>query len=261
MFQSWADAEDDIPVPEITTNSDGTKTVVSYRLNAKGQKVKITQKIKEVKVKERVHPSIAVRRGWLKYGKEKHTSPGPDTRTTQLGEIVELKLAASWKEMEKKEEDERAEEKANLVGTKRLKCRTCGSALHLTFQCPFKDTLGPEASGEAGAAEALESTKYVPAHLRAGAPTREERDDSCTLRVSQLNTMVNEDMIRGELFGKYGPLQRVTLITHRDTGESKGFAYVTFHSESAAQKALDDLNGKGFYSLILRLEWSKKKKA
>lgn len=259
MFQSWADAEDDIPVPEITVNSDGTKTVVSYRLNAKGQKVKITQKIKEVKVKERVHPSIAIRRGWLKYGKEKHTSPGPDTRTTQLGEKVDLKLAASWKEMEKKEEEERAEEKANLVGTKRLQCRTCGSGQHLTYQCPFKDTLGAEAAG-VSTTGTLDSTKYIPAHLRPGAPSKEERDDSCTLRVSQLNTMVNEDMIRNELFAKYGPLQRVTLITHRDTGESKGFAYITFHSESMAQRALDELNGKGFYSLILRLEWSKKKK-
>ena len=74
MFQLWADAEDDIPTPEVTVNADGTKTVVSYRLNANGQKVKITQKIKEIKVKERVHPLIAVRRGWSKYGKEKHTA-------------------------------------------------------------------------------------------------------------------------------------------------------------------------------------------
>lgn len=53
VIKSWADAEDEIPTPEITTNPDGTKTVVSYRLNANGQKVKITQKIKEVKVKEK----------------------------------------------------------------------------------------------------------------------------------------------------------------------------------------------------------------
>ena len=259
MLQSWADAEDDIPIPEVTTNPDGTKIVVSYRMNAKGQKVKITQRIKEVKVKERVHPSVAVRRGWLKYGKEKHTPPGPDTRTTQLGEKVELKLATSWKEMEKKDEDERAEEKAHLVGTKKVKCRICGAGLHLTFQCPFKDTLGAEAAGETGVSESTESTKYVPTHLRAGAPSKEERDDSCTLRVSQLNTMVTEEMTRNQLFPNYGPLQRVMLITNRETGESRGFAYVTFHSEAAAERALNELNGKGFYSLILRLDWSKRK--
>ncbi|KAK8442578.1 translation initiation factor eIF3 subunit g [Candidozyma auris] len=262
MFQSWADAEDDIPVPEITTNPDGTKTVVSYRLNAKGQKVKITQKIKEVKVKERVHPSIAVRRGWAKFGKEKHTPPGPDTRTTQLGEKIELKLGASWKELEKKEEEEKMEQKVNLVSTQRLTCRTCGGD-HFTSKCPFKDTLGAEtaAPGGGGATpEPVESSKYVPVHKREGAPSREARDDSCTLRISQLNTIVDEQMLREELLGKYGPLQRCSLIRNRETGESKGFAYVTFATESLAQRALDELNGKGYYSLILRLEWSKKKK-
>lgn len=260
MFQSWADAEDDIPTPEVTTNPDGTKTVVSYRLNAKGQRVKITQKIKEVKVKERVHPSIAVRRSWAKYGKEKHTPPGPDTRTTQLGEKVDLKLGASWKEMEKKEEEEKMEQKANLVSTQRLKCRTCGGD-HFTSKCPFKDTLGAETAGESATPDPTESsTKYVPVHMRGGAPSLESRDDSCTLRMSQLNTVVNEDMIRQELLGKYGPLQRVTLVRNRETGESKGFAYVTFATEQLAQQALDDLNGKGYHSLILRLEWSKRKK-
>lgn len=259
MFQSWADAEDDIPTPEVTTNPDGTKTVVSYRLNAKGQKVKITQKIKEVKVKERVHPSIAIRRSWAKYGKEKHTPPGPDTRTTQLGEKVDLKLGASWKEIEKKEEEEKLEQKANLVSTQRLKCRTCGGD-HFTSKCPFKDTLGAETAGASATPEPTESTKYVPVHLRKDAPSLESRDDSCTLRVSQLNSVVNEDMLKQELFARYGPLQRATLIRNRETGESKGFAYVTFATEQLAQKALDDLNGRGYHSLILRLEWSKKKR-
>lgn len=257
MFQSWADAEDDIPTPEVIANADGTKTVISYRVNAKGQKVKITQKIKEVKVKERVHPSIAIRRGWAKYGKEKHTPPGPDTRTTQLGEKVELKLAASWREQEKKEEEEKAEEKANLVSTQRLKCRTCGGD-HFTSKCPFKETLG--ASTAEATVDEPESSKYVPMHLRKDAPSKESRDDSCTLRISQLNTCVDEGMLRGELLAKYGPLQRVTLVTHRDTKVSKGFAYVTFATEQMAQMALNELNGKGYYSLILKLEWSIRKK-
>lgn len=259
MFQSWADAEDDIPTPEVTVNPDGTKTVISYRLNAKGQKVKITQKIKEVKVKERVHPSIAIRRGWAKYGKEKHTPPGPDTRTTQLGEKVELKLGASWKELEKKEEEEKLEQKASLVSTQRLRCRTCEGD-HFTSKCPFKDTLGAETAGGAGTPEPSESGKYVPAHLRKDAPSKESRDDSCTLRISQLNTFVNEQMLREELLAKYGPLQRATVLYNKETGESRGFAFVTFATEQKAAQALEELNGKGYHSLILRLEWSKRKK-
>lgn len=273
VIKSWADAEDEIPQPEVTTNPDGTKTVISYRLNTKGQKVKITQKIKEIKVQERVHPLIAIRKNWSKYGKEKNTPPGPDTRTTQLGEIVELNLGTSWKEVEKQEEE--AQEEKKLQNVQRIKCRICGGE-HFTSKCPFKDTLGAEAAAnelanaEAAAAAdggddgSMQNGKYVPRHMRRDAngnlPVKEGRDDSTTLRVSQLNNIVDEDMLRNELFARYGPLSRVTVVRDRDTGESRGFAYVAFASEGLAEQALNELNGKGYHSLILHLEWSKKKK-
>lgn len=263
VLKSWADVEDDFPAPEVTTNPDGTKTVVSYGLNNKNQKVKITQKIKEVKVQERVHPSIALRRKWAKYGKEKDTPPGPDTRTTQLGEKVELKLGTSWKELEKKEEEQKAEEKSKLVSGDRLKCRICQGS-HFTSKCPFRDTLGADvthASNDATATTENTSGKYVPPSMRSGAVLRDGgRDDTNTLKISQLNTFIDEDMIRGELLARFGPLQRVSLVKNRETGESKGFAYVTFATEQKAQEAIDALNGKGYHSLILHLEWSKKKK-
>ncbi|CUM57364.1 unnamed protein product [Debaryomyces tyrocola] len=272
VIKSWADAEDEIPTPEITTNPDGTKTVVSYRLNANGQKVKITQKIKEVKVKEKVHPLIAQRKNWAKYGKEKNTPPGPDTRTTQLGEKVELKLGTSWKEIEKQEEESKEEQKAQLVSTQRIKCRTCGGD-HFTSKCPFKDTLISDSTDASNAATPEPTDggmnapgKYVPRHLRKDAngnlPAKDlnARDDSTTLKISQLNSIVDEDMLRNELLGRYGPFQRAIVVRNRETGESRGFAYVTFATESKAEEALNDLNGKGYHSLILHLEWSKKRK-
>lgn len=272
VIKSWADAEDEIPSPEVTTNPDGTKTVISYRLNTNNQKVKITQKIKEVKVQERVHPLIAIRRNWSKYGKEKNTPPGPDTRTTQLGEKVELNLGTSWKEIEKKEEEDKEEQSKIASSNQRIKCRICGGD-HFTSKCPFKDTLGAEAAAKQQAAEStveaddsMVGGKYVPRHMRRDAdgnlPSKEMggRDDSTTLRVSQLNSIVDEDMLREELFGRYGPLQRVTVVRDRETGESRGFAYVAFATEGLAEQALNELNGKGYHSLILHLEWSKKKK-
>lgn len=272
VIKSWADAEDEIPTPEITTNPDGTKTVVSYRLNANGQKVKITQKIKEVKVKEKVHPLIAQRKNWSKYGKEKNTPPGPDTRTTQLGEKVELKLGTSWKEIEKQEEESKEEQKAQLVSTQRIKCRTCGGD-HFTSKCPFKDTLISDSTDASNAATPEPTDagmnapgKYVPRHLRKDAngnlPAKDlnARDDSTTLKISQLNSIVDEDMLRNELLGRYGPFQRAIVVRNRETGESRGFAYVTFATEAKAEEALNDLNGKGYHSLILHLEWSKKRK-
>lgn len=271
-INSWADAEDDVPSPEVTLNPDGTKTVVSYGVNAKGQKVKITQKMKEIKVQEKVHPLIAQRRTWSKYGKEKDTPAGPDTRTTQLGEIVELKLAAQWKELERQEEEAKAQQTASLVSTQRIKCRLCGGD-HFTSKCPFKGTLGgdaskPDASQDSAPVESAPGapSKYVPRHLRKDAegnlPARDQntRDDSTTLKISQLNSIVDEDMLRNELLARYGPFERVTIVRNRETGESRGFSYVSFATEAAAERALNDLNGKGYHSLILHIEWSKKKK-
>ncbi|CAN3365663.1 eukaryotic translation initiation factor 3 subunit G [Diutina catenulata] len=264
VLGSWADAEGEFSAPDVTVNPDGTKTVVTYRLNQDGKKVKVTQKIKDVTVTEKVHPLIAQRKNWKKYGKEKNTPPGPDTSTTQLGEKVELKLGTSWKETEKADEAEKQENAQKIVRNS-IQCRTCGGE-HFTAQCPFKDTLGAGAGASKETAGVVPETggRYVPRHLRADAngnlPTRESRDDSTTLKVSQLNTFVDEDMIRNELLARFGPLQRVTLVRNKETGESKGFAYVAFLTEELAQKALDSLNGKGYHSLILHLEWSKKRK-
>lgn len=267
VIKSWADAEDEIPAAEVIKNPDGTKTVINYRLNAKGQKIKLTQKIREVKVKEKVHPLIAMRKNWRKYGKEQDTPAGPDTRTTQLGEVVELKLGTSWKEIEKEEEEQKAEQKEQVVSNQRIKCRTCGGD-HFTSKCPFKDTLISDSANASSAATpepegAAGSGKYVPPSLRAGAPKdlNRDRDDSTTLKISQLNTFVDEDMLRNELLARFHPLQRVTIVRNRETGESRGFAYVSFLTERQAEEALNTLNGKGYHSLILHLEWPKKRKA
>ncbi|KAI5962161.1 TIF35 [Candida pseudojiufengensis] len=267
-LESWADAGDEFSAPaDIINNPDGTKTVITFRTNQDGKKVKITQRIKEVKVQERVHPLIAQRKNWSKYGKEKNKPAGPDTSTTQLGEKVELKLGLSWKQIEKQEEEDKAQERASKISVQTIKCRVCGGD-HYTTKCPFRDTLGattatgtPEPEGET-----KEDTpgRYIPRHLRPDAngniPNKELRDDSTTLKVSQLNNFVDEDMLRNELFARFAPLQRVTVVRNRETGESRGFAYVSFITEEMAQKALDLLNGKGYHSLILHLEWSKKKK-
>ena len=43
-------------------------------------------------------------------------------------------------------------------------------------------------------------------------------------------------------FSEYGELDEVRLITDRDTGRSRGFAFVTFSTQQNAESALE-MNG------------------
>ena len=46
------------------------------------------------------------------------------------------------------------------------------------------------------------------------------------------------------LFEPYGEIARVQIMTDRDTGRSRGFAFVEMTSDEAAAKAITELNGR-----------------
>ena len=46
-------------------------------------------------------------------------------------------------------------------------------------------------------------------------------------------------------FDRFGPLQ-IRVMKNRDTGESKGFAFVAFKTKDVAQKAIEVLHNKEF---------------
>ena len=46
-----------------------------------------------------------------------------------------------------------------------------------------------------------------------------------------------------DLFGTFGAVETVSIITDRDTGRSKGFGFVTMNDDHA-EKAIAELNGK-----------------
>ncbi len=63
------------------------------------------------------------------------------------------------------------------------------------------------------------------------------------LYVGNLSYDTTEDDIRN-LFAQAGTVQEVALIKDRDTGTSKGFAFVTMSSQDEAKKAIEQFNGK-----------------
>jgi len=60
--------------------------------------------------------------------------------------------------------------------------------------------------------------------------------------VGNLNFDATEDQLRG-MFEAYGPVERVSIITDRDTGQSRGFAFVEMPDDDSAGKAMEALNG------------------
>ncbi len=65
------------------------------------------------------------------------------------------------------------------------------------------------------------------------------------LYVGNLPYNVTEDQLR-ELFSQAGQIKDVALITDRQTGRSKGFAFVEFNTQAEAEKAIEMFNNQDF---------------
>jgi cold-inducible RNA-binding protein len=63
------------------------------------------------------------------------------------------------------------------------------------------------------------------------------------LYVGNLSYDTTEDDIR-TLFAQAGTVTEVALIKDRDTGNSKGFAFVTMSTQDEAKKAIEQFNGR-----------------
>jgi cold-inducible RNA-binding protein len=62
------------------------------------------------------------------------------------------------------------------------------------------------------------------------------------LYVGNLSYDADDNALR-DFFAAAGTVVAATIIRFRDSGRSKGFGFVEFESEEAAQKAIDMFNG------------------
>ncbi len=78
------------------------------------------------------------------------------------------------------------------------------------------------------------------------ASSNERRDEECQLSkklyVGNLSFSTTEDEIRG-VFERHGSVDSVNVITDRETGRPRGFAFVEMGEESAASDAIRALDG------------------
>jgi RNA recognition motif-containing protein len=71
---------------------------------------------------------------------------------------------------------------------------------------------------------------------------RECEDEMKNIYVGNLSYDATEDQVRS-MFEQYGAVDRVSIVTDRDTGQPRGFAFVEMTDDEAANKAMDALNG------------------
>jgi len=284
----WADDDDieeqstELPPTQTIGNKDGTKTIISYRINEDGNKVKTTRRVRYITHKETVNPRVADRKTWAKFGDSAKDGSGPASDTTSVGENIIFRPSINWRK-DAKEEVTESEQLKDKLKDKKVKCRIC-SGEHFTARCPYKDTMAPvgangaadvaagmmedsPAGGAPGAAPGKAGVKgsYVPPALRGDRPAGErmggskfgERDDFATLRVTNVSEMAEEGELR-DMFERFGRVTRVFLAKDRETGMAKGFAFISFADRTDAEKACAKMDGFGFKHLILRVEFAKK---
>lgn len=78
--------------------------------------------------------------------------------------------------------------------------------------------------------------------------------------VGNLSYNTTETTLRA-LFAEHGEIESVNVITDRDTGRPKGFAFVEMDTEEAAQAAISALNGKAVDDREIRVDKANPKPA
>jgi len=272
---SWADQMDDNEehsddeLPQSTEVISGdNKIVTEYKKNENGKKVKI---IRYYKIeKRRVPQSIARRKSWKKFGMSSRDPPGPNPATTIISEDIFMQFVGTRDEDMSSglETEDDAIKKLQNTGKGMVQCRHCGMD-HWSLKCPYKDKLGTLNKETAPPAEAAQTdekgkqAKYVPPNMREGGNKRGEtmtntrnKDEANTIRVTNLPEEIQDQDLK-DLFGPFGRVTRIFLAKDKYTGQSKGFAFVSYERREDAAKAISSVNGYGYANLILNVEWAK----
>ncbi|XP_004503272.1 uncharacterized protein [Cicer arietinum] len=256
------------PIQVIGPDHNGIKSVIQYKFDDDGNKVKITTITRTRKLAHaRLTKRAVDRRSWPKFGDAVQEDVGSRLTMVSTEEI----LLERPKPLGSKNEDPKTVNPLSQFqkGAVLMVCRTCGKkGDHWTSRCPYKDLTQPSeefvdkpAATDAAAAPAG-STKgvYVPPGQRAGAERTSgsdmrRRNDENSVRVTNLSEDTREpDLL--ELFRPFGAVSRVYVAIDQKTGMSRGFGFVNFVGKEDAQRAINKLNGYGYDNLILRVEWA-----
>ena len=76
--------------------------------------------------------------------------------------------------------------------------------------------------------------------------------------IGNLDFSTTEDQLRA-LFAAHGAVETVTIVKDRDTGQLRGFAFLEMTNDSAAEEAIQTLNGTLLEGRTLTIEEARPK--
>tara|TARA_A100001015_G_C14985849_1_gene711505 strand:+ start:344 stop:1234 length:891 start_codon:yes stop_codon:yes gene_type:complete len=238
------------PTQIVGPDEDGIKTIVEYKFNKDGKKQRTTTKVLVKQVRRKVSKKIAERKKLVKFGAAKEKGPA-GTIDTDVTLMSHEDVLIEKPDAPKVDDSEKLIEKLQEMQIK----RKLGGGLRRGPRAEDLEAMGDDKDG---------GSTYVPPAMRGGASSDSSRrgaammggrDDSATLRVTNLSEDCREQDLR-ELFSHYGRVTRVYLAISKITKLPRGFAFVSFYSRQDAESALENLQGYGYDHLILHLEWA-----
>lgn len=269
----WGDLlEEEEELPPTTTSGPDAKgiiTKVEYYRNDKGDVMKRTTKTRTIKIERKVAGKASERRqNWKKFG-DAASERATDAITGQATEDIPFERLRNRKQQEEDKgktefvvSNAGADNKAaasnlrDLLRQKRMERQLLAAKGLLDVERP------PDEDGGSGnlAPAGSKPGSWVPPSLRGkvaggGEESGSKRRDENSVRVTNLSEDVTEaDLF--ELFGPFGPIHRIFIAKDRETGESRGFAFVNFIHRQDAQTAIKTLDGYGYDNLILSVSFA-----
>lgn len=261
----------ELPPPESKIEGN-TKTVITWvrKDDAAGTVEKRTRVYRLEDRKVKVSKAVMERRKWAKFGVSKDLPPGPDTASTNVvADEVYLQLS-SKKKLQDDTEDSNGDKtiqalraalakraaKIQSGGAERIGGDDGGRIASGVYVAPANRKRAEEGGEPAGPGG---KGVYVPPSQRpgrsGGGASMYERDDTATLRVTNISENTREDDLR-ELFRPFGPISRCYLALDKVTGLARGFAFINYLRREDAQTAIDNLNRHAYDHLILQVEWA-----
>jgi|GEM_PF-2468656 len=79
------------------------------------------------------------------------------------------------------------------------------------------------------------------------------KNNVMNLFVNNISELINEEDLKA-LFSKFGKVDKVQLITSKDTGKSEMFAFVEMPDVNEADSAAKELDGKLYFGKYLEVK-------